>query len=154
MLVVAAGLLVAWIVRSDGTVDVAEVGSMAPGFTVEVIDGDEYTLSDDLGRPVVLNFWASWCGPCRTEIPAISAFADANPDVSVIGVAVRDVDESSRQFSAEVGASYPLALGSAEVEAAYPGFGLPYTVIIDASGLITDIYNGIVDVETLEDLVG
>jgi thiol-disulfide isomerase/thioredoxin len=119
-----------------------------------VIEGGTFTLSEAEGRPVVLNFWASWCGPCREEIPAISVFADANPGVEVVGVAVRDTDEASREFATEVGASYPLALGTDEVEEAYPAFGLPYTVIIDAGGTVVEIYEGIVDQYVLDDLVG
>lgn len=81
-------------------------------------------------------------------------FAEANPEVQVIGVAVRDVDEASRQFAGEVDASYPLALGTDDVEEAYPAFGLPYTVIIDAEGTVQEIYEGIVDQYVLDDLVG
>ena len=150
---VAIGLTIGWIFQSaDGPT--AEVGEQAPNFTVELIDGGTFSLSEALGRTVVLNFWASWCGPCREEIPAISVFADANPDVAVVGVAVRDVEEASRQFAAEVDASYPLALGTDEVEEAYPAFGLPYTVIIDAEGTVEQIYEGVVDQYLLDDLVG
>lgn len=150
---VAIGLAVGWIVDSLDD-EVAEVGELAPDFTVELIDGGTFTLSETRGQQVVLNFWASWCGPCREEIPAISVFADANPDVAVVGVAVRDTEEASRQFAEEVEASYPLALGTDEVEEAYPSFGLPYTVIIDAEGRVEQIYDGIVNQYVLDDLVG
>lgn len=153
LLVVALGLLAGWILQS-GPSDVAEPGQPAPDFTVEVIDGGTFTLSEARGTPVVLNFWASWCGPCREEIPDISAFADANPDVTVIGVAVQDTDQASRDFAAEIGASYPLALGTAEVESAYPILGLPATYIIDEDGNVARIFNGIVNEDRLTELVG
>jgi thiol-disulfide isomerase/thioredoxin len=153
VLVVAAGLAMGWLVGS-GSTDVAEIGSAAPDFKVEVIGGGSFTLSEARGHPVVLNFWASWCAPCREEIPDISAYAEANPDVSVVGVAVRDIEENSRQFAAEIGAAYPLALGTSEIEDAYPAFGLPYTVVIDEDGVVTQIFNGIVDENVLIDLVG
>ena len=153
VLVVAVGLTIGWLVGSSNSATVAAVGSPAPNFTVELIDGGTFTLSETRGQPVVLNFWASWCAPCREEIPDISAYADSNPDVSVVGVAVRDIEENSRRFAYEIDASYPLALGTSEVEDAYPAFGLPYTVIIDHNGVVTQIFSGIVDENVLTDLV-
>lgn len=151
--VVAIGLVVGWMVSSDSA-GVAEVGQPAPDFTVEVIDGGTFTLSEQQGQPVVINLWASWCAPCRTEIPDISAFADANPGTVVIGVAIEDAEESSREFAAEIGASYPLALGTSAVEDAYPNFGLPVTYLLDENGVVTRIINGIVDEETLTSAIG
>jgi thiol-disulfide isomerase/thioredoxin len=102
---------------------------------------------------VVVNLWASWCAPCRTEIPDISAYADANPEVDVIGVAVRDVEGDARAFADGIGASYPLALGTPQVEDAYPSIGLPATYVIDADGVVVEVVNGVVDEEMLEQLV-
>lgn len=152
VLVVAVGLLVGWIVRS-GPTTVAEVGAPAPDFEVELFEGGTFALSRSAGAPVVVNLWASWCAPCRDEIPAISAFADAHPDVQVVGVAVEDPERTARDFAAEIGATYPLAMGTTEFEDAYPNLGLPATYVIDESGTVTEIFNGIVDEETLEGLV-
>jgi thiol-disulfide isomerase/thioredoxin len=153
VLVVVVGLVVGWIVDGD-SVAVAEVGEPAPDFTVEVIDGGSFTLSESRGRLVVLNFWASWCAPCRAEIPDISAFASAHPDVRVIGVSVEDSEPAAREFAAEIGASYPLALGTQQVEDAYPRLGLPATYLIDPDGVVTDIINGIVNEESLIEALG
>jgi len=153
IVVLTIGLVVGWIVGGD-SVAVAAVGQPAPDFTVEIIDGDSFTLSEWQGQPVVINLWASWCAPCRTEIPDISAFADANPNAVVVGVAVEDSEQSARDFAAEIGASYPLALGTTAVEDAYPNFGLPVTYIVDEDGVVTQIINGIVDEETLTTAIG
>lgn len=150
-LVVGVGLLVAWVVGAGGT-EIAQIGETAPDFTAELIDGGEVTLSE-LEGPVVLNFWASWCLPCRAEIPDISAYAEANPEVTVLGVAVEDVEEAAREFAAEIDASYPLALGTSEIESAYPRLGLPATYVLDHELTVVQIYNGVVTTETLEDLV-
>lgn len=152
--VLVVGLAVGWAVQSGNNgSDIALEGEAAPDFTVELIDGGTYTLSQSEGRQVVLNFWASWCGPCREEIPAISIFAEAHPDIDVIGIAVRDPEQASRDFAAEVEASYPLALTDDAVENLYPGLGLPYTYVIDADGVVSTIWNGIVDQFVLNDLV-
>ena len=151
-LVVVAGLIVGWIVRS-GPTEVARIGEPAPEFSVDLFDGGDFTLSDAAGTPVVVNLWASWCPPCREEIPDISAFAESHPDVQVIGVAVEDSERSAREFAAEIGASYPMAMGTTSFEDAYPNLGLPATYIIDAGGTVTDVFNGIVNEEILEGLV-
>lgn len=153
--VVLAGLLVGWILRS-AEVSRAEIGRQAPDFTVDVINGEAFALADHLaddGRPLVLNLWASWCIPCRVEIPELSAFSDNRPDVQVLGVAVDDTEPSAISFAREIEATYPLALGNPEFEDAYPRLGLPVTYIIDAEGVVTDIFNGILDEEILVGLV-
>jgi len=133
------------------------LGSPAPDFTVPLIGGGSFTLSEQLDAeqaPVVLNLWASWCIPCRTETPEISAFAVAHPEVKVIGVAVEDTEAGATQFAKEFMPAYDLGMGDAVFEAAYPRFGLPVTYVIDDAGTVIEIFNGIVDQETLEDLAG
>lgn len=157
--VVALGLAAAWLVDNllPDPGDVAEVGAKAPDFSVELIDGGNFHLGSHLDqvrpRAVVVNLWASWCEPCRREMPALSAFADAHPDVTVIGVAVQDREQSSRAFAAEIGATYPLALGDEAFEEAYPSIGLPATFVIDTEGFVFEIRNGEVTFEDLENLV-
>ncbi|HLF44701.1 MAG TPA: TlpA disulfide reductase family protein [Acidimicrobiia bacterium] len=139
----------------DDHTEVAVVGAGAPNFSVALLDGGSFTLSEHLaedGRPLVLNLWASWCLPCRDEIPEISAFAETHTDVAVLGVAVEDVLEDSRSFAAELAPSYPLAFGSNQFREAYPTVGLPATFIIEPDGTVSSIVNGIVDRDSLEAL--
>jgi thiol-disulfide isomerase/thioredoxin len=150
--VVAIGLVIGWIVSST-TGPAAAVGETAPDFTVTLIEGGQFDLSthfEEDGRPIVLNLWASWCGPCRTEIPAISNWSLRNPEVLVLGVAVEDQDDDSRALAAELRPAYQLAIGSSEFRGAYPSLGLPATYIIDANGDIADLINGIVDEDSLD----
>jgi cytochrome c biogenesis protein CcmG/thiol:disulfide interchange protein DsbE len=151
--VVGGGAVVAW-AMSRQPVEVAEVGRPAPGFEVELLDGGTYGLDEALasGRPLVLNLWASWCIPCRTEMPEISEFAAENPGVSVLGVAVEDRLEDAVEFAAEIDPVYPLAVGDPAFEASYPRLGLPVTYFIDTGGMVTAVRNGIVDYEDLEEL--
>jgi cytochrome c biogenesis protein CcmG, thiol:disulfide interchange protein DsbE len=148
LVVVVLGLGIGWIVNRSSS-EVAEIGAAAPDFTVEVIDGGTFTLSEARGQPVIVNLWASWCAPCREEIPAISAFATANPDVTVVGVAVQDPEKSAREFAATIDATYPLALGTTAFEDAYPHLGLPATYILDENGTVIEVINGIVNEDIL-----
>jgi thiol-disulfide isomerase/thioredoxin len=147
--VVAVGLLVAWLLDRGNE---EEPSDMAPQFEVALIGGGSFSLDDHVredGRPLVLNLWASWCIPCRTEIPTISAYAEDNPEVFVLGVAVEDRPEDSEQFADEVGASYPLGLGDEEFRKNYPSIGLPATYFIDEDGIVVNIINGILTEESL-----
>lgn len=134
----------------------ATLGGPAPEFVVPIIGGGQFDLADHIGGngPVVINQWASWCTPCREEIPDISAFADANPNVTVVGVAVEDSESQATAFAEEINATYELALGDPQFEDAYPRLGLPVTYVIDSSGTVVEIFNGIVDEEILVELTG
>lgn len=154
--VLAIGLAIAWALNADNNADVAELGGPAPDFTVSLIGGGRFSLSDQLAAddtPIVLNLWASWCIPCRTETPEISAFAEEHPDVKVIGVAVEDTEDGAIEFAEEFMPSYQLGIGDTAFETAYPRLGLPVTYVIDESGIVTEWFNGIVTRQTLEDLV-
>lgn len=103
--------------------------------------------------PMVLNLWASWCIPCRTEMPDLDRFARDNPNVHVLGVAVQDSREDTLEFADEVAVGYPLAFGNRAFEESYPVFGLPVTYVISPSGVVTALHRGILNVERLEDLI-
>ena len=121
-----------------------------------LIGGGTFTLSDQLATedvPVVLNLSASWCGPCRAEIPELSAFSDTHDDVRVIGVAVEDTEAAAKSFAEEVQPSYDVGIGDSSFETAYPRLGLPVTYVIDAEGTVIELFNGILTQEILEDLV-
>lgn len=155
-MIVAGGLLVGWLAGSFDA-KVAEIGRPAPDFTVRLIRGGSFSLSKQLAtddRPIVLNLWASWCVPCRKEMPEISAFAEAHPDVVVLGVAVMDVEAEAAEFAEELSPSYDLAFGDVAFEAAYPPpIGLPTTFVIGADGVVEAVFNGVLTEETLTELV-
>lgn len=156
VIVVAAGLLIAGIVNSGGD-DTADLGWEAPDFVVENIEGGEPIVLSELlaadDRPIVLNLMASWCGPCREEIPELSAFAEANPDVLVLGVAVEDSYDDFKQFVTEVQPTYPVGFDKGSMRKSYPTLGLPATFFLDSDGVVVEIFNGILDQELLEELV-
>lgn len=113
----------------------------APLFTVEMLGGGTFALEDHIasdGRPVFLNLWASWCAPCRAEMPAIDAAADRHPGVAFVGVAVRDPDyDGVAAFAEEIDVSYTIAYDrEGEVADAYPVLGMPATFLISETGLV------------------
>jgi len=151
--VVVIGLAVAWAIGDRGVV--AQVGESAPDFTVDLLDGGSFSLSDhiaDDGRPLIVNLWASWCVPCREEMPDLSAFAEENPDIAIVGVAVDDRLQDAQAFGAEIDPVYPLAFGDDAFDEAYPHFGLPVTYFLDEDGVVTEVFNGILTPARLVEL--
>ena len=116
----------------------------APDFTLQDLDGNTVSLSDYRGRPVVLNFWATWCGPCRTEIPAFSDFADENPDVVVLGVATDGDLKSLTKAATELGITYPVLVDSQGISSSlYKVNTIPTTVVVDKEGQVATVHVGI-----------
>lgn len=156
VIVVAAGLLGAWIFNS-GAADTVGVGQAAPDFEVEnIVRGEPIVLSELVAaddRPIVINVMASWCPPCREEIPELSAFADANPGVLVLGVAVEDSYDDLKQFVAELKPTYTVGLDEGSMRENYPTLGLPATFFLDSDGVVVEVFNGVLDQELLEEFV-
>lgn len=147
---VVAGLALAWAL--EGSAEVAEAGEPAPDFTVTLLDQGTFSLTDHLaedGRPLIVNLWASWCAPCREEIPTLSEFASANPGIAVLGVAVEDVIADSKALVDELDPTYPMAFGDDRFADSYPNLGLPVTYFLDETGIVVEVYNGILTAETL-----
>jgi thiol-disulfide isomerase/thioredoxin len=127
-------------------------GSAAPAFTLEDLGGTEVSLESLRGRPVVLDFWATWCSPCVFQIPVLNEFHERHRDrVEVIGVAV-DVDgrEVVAPFAAEHSIAYPVLLGTPDLAQRYGAMGFPTLYVIDPEGVIASAHVGVVDAEQLE----
>ncbi len=112
---------------------------LAPDFEVETFGGDILRLSDLDGKVVVLNFWASWCPPCRWEMPFFETMWQEyrDRDVVFVGIAMSDTLENAREFAEESGVTYPIALDTTnEVVRAYEVLSLPTTFFIGRDGNI------------------
>jgi thiol-disulfide isomerase/thioredoxin len=105
-------------------------------FDVERLGGGRLRLADYRGRTVLLNIWASWCGPCRAEMPALTALAGELADSSFAFVTLSDdVDRAqAARFVAELGFASAVGFGDGRLRGRYYAFGLPATVLIDAAG--------------------
>ena len=121
------------------------VGTTAPNFAATTLDGATWKLSEHRGSVVVLNFWASWCGPCVTEAPELSSFAWAqrNNNVAVLGVVFNDSLAAARGFQAHYGSLYPSVEDrSGEIANSFGITSPPTTVVIDATGHIRTVIYG------------
>jgi thiol-disulfide isomerase/thioredoxin len=114
----------------------------APGFVLEDLEGEPVALDSFRGSPVVLNFWATWCGPCRTEIPSFAKFADDNPDIVVLGVAVDGSPSELKIAAQQLGITYQVLIATPEIKAEYGVSTLPTTVIIDPEGVVSTAHSG------------
>jgi cytochrome c-type biogenesis protein len=112
----------------------------APDVQFTKLDGSAFRLKDLRGRVVVLNFWATWCIPCRSEIPSLSAMQKdlEGRGLSVIGVSYDDTADLVQRFQKDIPQSYQIVLGGREVGAQLPASPLPTTYIIDREGRIRD----------------
>jgi cytochrome c-type biogenesis protein len=110
----------------------------APEIELKTLDGQPFQLSSLRGRVVILNFWATWCVPCRAEIPDLSAMQRdlASRGLTVVGVSADDTADDVRDFQKELKQDYTVVLGTSAAKSQYGVVGLPRTFIIDRAGRI------------------
>ena len=121
-----------------------EIGALAPDFTLPALDGEVLSLSQLRGQPLLLNFWATWCSPCRMELPYIqAAFEERGEEMKFIGIDLGESEDEVRQFAYDSGISFIVVLDTNhEVGRAYNVRYIPTTFFIDGQGVIRDIKMG------------
>jgi cytochrome c biogenesis protein CcmG, thiol:disulfide interchange protein DsbE len=118
-------------------------GEAAPDFSLVLDDGRFLRLSDLQGQPVIVNFWATWCGPCRMEMPELVNAANADQDLVVLAVDVQEAFTPVEKFAAEFEMSMPVVLDSnGKVRNLYRVPGLPTTYFVDRAGKIASVVVG------------
>jgi len=148
-MVVVAGL--AWLLA--GTASAMNVGDVVPDFVRADLDGRDVQLSRHRGKLVVLNFWASWCPPCREEMPVFSGWQKdlQAAGLQVIGVSMDDDRSEVERFLAQYPVSYPIVMGDAKFAGQFGGvLGLPLTYLIDAQGRVVARYQGEPDLAKMQ----
>ncbi len=123
-----------------------KAGFTTPDFTLDTLNGGQLTLSELRGQPVMLNLWASWCLPCREEMPTIEKiYQDYDGSLVVIGLNLTSQDSETdvKAFVQELGLTFPIVLDrDGSVVARYQLLGLPSTFFIDPSGIIRSVIVG------------
>jgi cytochrome c biogenesis protein CcmG/thiol:disulfide interchange protein DsbE len=124
------------------TAATAELGKPAPDFTLRTLDGDSVSLSSLKGRPVIVNFWASWCNPCRHEFPQLRKTIQKYKldRLAVVGISFQDIDDDARAFAKKEHATWPLAvdIGNGVAAKTYGVRSVPTTFFITPDGVIAD----------------
>jgi cytochrome c biogenesis protein CcmG, thiol:disulfide interchange protein DsbE len=130
------------------------IGSVAPDFSLADLDGTPISLADLRGRPVIVNFWASWCGPCVEEFPLLREAAErhAADGLVVVGIVWRDRSEAARDFMTRNGATWAAAMDPGErVAADYGILGPPETYFIGRDGTIVARQIGQISAASLDE---
>ncbi len=141
-------------VPSDGvTLRFVDTPASVGSLTMQTIDGEFLEMSDLRGKVVLVNFWATWCGPCREEIPYLASLTERYPEhLVVIGVSEDaggvDVVEA---FADQYGVNYPIVMSTPEIKRAFPGvFALPTSFVVDPDGQMVQTHVGLISPVILE----
>jgi peroxiredoxin len=142
--------------------EIAHQGGPAPDFEMTTFDGETFRLSDHRGEVVIVNFWGSWCEPCREEMPAFQqAWEDSGDDVTFVGVgSKRDPEDKARAFADEFGVTYPIGrdteggtAAAGQITKDYNVSFYPMTYIVSPDGTISSLVVGQMNTDDLADYI-
>jgi thiol-disulfide isomerase/thioredoxin len=129
-------------------------GDVAPNFRLQLSDDQGLYLSDLVGHPILINFWATWCGPCRLEMPEIVTHANNDSDLDVLAINVQEEEEPVAAFAGDFNMTMPVVRDvDAEIRDLYQVGGMPTSVFIDRQGKVVTYWMGVMSPSKLEELV-
>ncbi|MCY9693393.1 TlpA family protein disulfide reductase [Paenibacillus alginolyticus] len=131
------------------------IGYKAPDFNLKALDGNTYSLKNMEGKPVIINFWASWCGPCQTEAPELAELYDKykkDLEIYAVNLTFDDTEEDAKAFVEKYGYHFPVLVDdSPNTASLYQVHPIPTTFFVNRKGIIVDKMVGITDKNSLED---
>ncbi|GAC1565537.1 MAG: hypothetical protein NVS3B17_22830 [Vulcanimicrobiaceae bacterium] len=127
----------------------AAVAKRAPKFLLETPAGGTVTLRNYAGKPLVMNVFASWCPPCRHELPLLASTARRTPNVTFLGVDEQEANEIATAFARQMHLPFAIAIDHGQFAASYDATSLPVTIFVDARGIVRAIQHGTIDEVTL-----
>jgi cytochrome c biogenesis protein CcmG, thiol:disulfide interchange protein DsbE len=149
---IVVGLLFMGLGKNPNEIRSPLLGRPAPAFALrEAGTGRTVDVAQYRGKPTVINFWATWCGPCWEEHPVLVAGARSHPEVQFVGVVFQDTEEKILGFLEQRGVSYPTVVDDrGKTAIAYGVAGVPETFFLDANGVIVAKYSGPLNTTDLE----
>lgn len=128
--------------------------AMLPDFSLGNLAGEQQSIQSWPGKPLLINFWATWCGPCLREIPMLKELQSARPDLQVVGIAI-DKRDPVVEFAGNMQFNYPILIGQNEAWAAAAALGvniyaLPFTIFTAGDGSMLGVHTGELHAEHLE----
>ena len=148
------GFPIGTLVGADNADTGINKGDTAPNFRMQLNDEQGLYLSDLVGRPVLINFWATWCGPCRLEMPEIVHHAETNADLIVLAINVQETEELVAAFAEDFEMKMPVVRDeNAAIRDLYKVRGMPTSVFIDRAGKVSTYRPGVMSPKMLEELL-
>ena len=131
-----------------------EIPDLLPQFTLNDMWGEPRSISEWAGKPLLINFWATWCAPCRREMPLLQALHTGQENLQILGIAIDRVNDV-QTYMAESGISYPTLVGEQDAmrvseQFGLEGLGLPFTILVSSKGDILTIFIGEIHAAELE----
>ena len=128
-----------------------EIGLSAPSFALKNLAGAVIKNDSFKGKPIIINFWATWCQPCMKEIPTLKEL-DEKDEIDIVGIALDEGGPGPvKRFVKTNDIKYTVLLGNQEIFQRFNGMAIPYTLVLDSSHKIVNIHRGIAGVEDLKE---